>query len=124
MTTPRALSLVTAYQLACAALAAVLTFWLWRPATVAVLVGGGFGTLNFWGLRLLAERALMGEGKHKLLWGLLLAMKLALALALLAALLVVLRLPPLGFALGLSTMIVGMMLAMAHVIVIPKAPTA
>ncbi len=124
MTTLRALSLVTAYQLACAALAAVLTFWLWRAATVAVLAGGGLGALNFWGLRLLAERALMGRGKHRLLWGLLLAVKLALVLAVVAALVIFLRLPPLGFALGLSTMIVGMMLAMAHVIATPKAPTA
>ncbi len=124
MLTPRTLGLVTLYQLACAVLAAVLTFLLWRPGAVGVLLGGGFGTLNFWGLRLLAERALLGEGKHKLLWGLLLAVKLALALALMAALLIVLRVHPLAFALGLSTMIIGMMLALAHVILTPKAPTA
>ena len=110
----RLLGLVTLYQLATVLVLSAATFWLWRAGALAVFLGGGFGALNFWGLRLLAERTFDG-GKPKVLYAVLLAFKMVLALAVMAGLLIILKLHPLAFGVGLSALFFGVTFAMAHV---------
>lgn len=125
MFTTRVLTLVTQYQLGATIVAGALTVWLWPAGALAVFVGGAFATLNFWGLRVLVERTLSAAGRHKIVYGLLLAIKLALALGVMAGLLLVLRLHPLAFALGLAaSSVAGLGLGIGHVFVTQKAPTA
>lgn len=120
----RALHFVTVYQLAMVAALTLGSLWLWPAAALAVLVGGAFGTLNFWALRLLVQRTLEGgERKRKVVYAILLGSKLVVALAVMAGLMLVLRIDPLGFALGLSSMFLAVAAAVGHVALVKTPQT-
>lgn len=118
----RVLHLVTVYQFATVAAFALGSLWLWPAGALAVSLGGVFGILNFWALRVLVQRTLAGgERKRKVVYAIVLGSKLVVALAVMASVVLVLRVDPLGFALGLSSMFLAIAAAVGHV-TLARAP--
>ncbi len=100
------------YQLATVALASLLAFWLWRGSGFGVFIGGLFACGNLLAIKVLVERTLVRVGGHRLLYGIMLALKTAAALAVIAVLLLVAKVPPLAFGLGLVVAFLGLLLAL------------
>ena len=106
MVTLRVLSLASLYQLVATVLVFAATFWLWRDHSLAALVGGALMAANFWALRFFAARALKG-GKPRAAYAVLLGFKFVAVMGLMALLVLVLRLDPLGLAVGMSDLLRG-----------------
>jgi hypothetical protein len=119
------LSLISRYQALAVGLGSALALLLGPASALGFLVGGVFALANFLALRFLVQRTLVVFGRRKLAYGLLLAFKMALALALMTLLLLVVKVQPLAFALGLTTFLVGVLLALSHIVLCSqRAPTA
>jgi len=113
MATLRSLTLITWYQ-AGAVLLASLASLAWSPTrALAALVGGALMTANFWALRVLAARALLGA-RPKLAAGIALVAKFAVIAGAMAVCILVLHLDLLGFAIGMSSLFIGIAAATVH----------
>ncbi len=117
----RILNLVSIYQMAALALVSAVAYFASPTHTLAVFIGGAFGTVNFWALRHLVQAGFGRGGQHKMLYIVFLGFKMVTALAVMAGLLIILKLHPLAFATGLSTMFVGLMVAVMHAYLRPLA---
>jgi hypothetical protein len=116
MFSPHLLALISRYQLAAVALAAALTLVLWTEAAPGVVLGGAVMAGNFWIMRTALQK-LVGDGtssRAKLLYGLFLVSKFFLVMGALALLVLVVRVHPLGIAVGMLSLFVGIGLAVAH----------
>ena len=118
------LRLVSRYQLLTVGVGVALALWLLPSQALGFLLGGSFAFVNFWGLRFLVQRTLTVLGRRKILYGILLAFKMVLALGLMTLLLLVFKVHPLAFALGLATFLSGVVLALSHVVILQRTPTA
>jgi hypothetical protein len=113
MNNARLLTLTSLYQLIALALLLLVSLASWRDGTLSLLFGGGFGAMNFYALRALVTRTVVGQG-NKVMWSLALALKTVTTLGVLVALLLVLQLDVRGFAAGLATLFVGLAAALTH----------
>ncbi len=120
----RMMSLATWYQAGAALVAGLVCFWLWPAGAWGVLFVGAFAVSNFWAWQVLVRRS-FGEGKPRPIYLVALGTKMLVTLGILTLIVVVLRPPALAIALGLSTLFVGLALAMAHLSLSrPKAERA
>jgi hypothetical protein len=114
MASVRVLTLASIYQVCVVVLSSLCCLFVRPDLTLAVAVGGMLMTANFVALRLLAARAL--KGAHvKLAYAVALAGKFAVVAGLLALLVIVFEIDVLGLVLGMSSLFLGVGLAIAHV---------
>jgi len=113
MVSMRILSLASAYQLVSVVLFSTASAWLLPNRALAVLVSGAVMTLNFFGLRWLASKALNSE-RRRAAYAVALIGKFFVITGVLAAMVLVFRLDVIGIALGMSTLFVGIGLATVH----------
>jgi hypothetical protein len=107
------LSRASWYQAASTAVFALLSLWLWPALALAIGVGGALMTANFWAMRVFLARALAGSNR-RLAYGIALSVKFVVVLGLLAVLVLVLQIDPIGIAIGMMSLFVGIGLAVAH----------
>ena len=113
MLSARTLTLASKYQIGVVLLATTLAFFFWREAAAGILLGGGLMASNFWAMRYLVFKAI-GEGRPNMLYVGALAFKMLVVLAVIALLLKVFAPSAAGFALGMTSLFVGIGLAMTH----------
>ena len=113
MVSPRMLTRASWYMAASAVALTLLGLWLWPHQALAIFAGGALMTSNFVAMRFLLVRALQGK-KRKLAYGLALAVKFAVVLGIMAILVLVFEIDPMGIAIGMSSMFIGIGLATAH----------
>jgi len=112
---PRMLQATTRYHLAAVGVAALVCFVTWPEGALALLTGGLLMALNFWALRVMMLRLLSdAEKRTKLLFAALLAFKLFAVMGLMAVSVLAFDLNPVGLALGLATLFVGLAFAVVH----------
>jgi hypothetical protein len=108
--------------LACAAGAAA---WLWPQTFSGVCAGGVLMGINFWAFRALGRRLFSpSNGSQKTTYAWLLLAKQLGALVLMSLILVVLKPHIAGFAVGMATLLVGVLAAMLHQAVQSKSAPA
>ena len=109
------LQMMNFYQVGCVALLALGTAFFWPQVALGALCGGMVMAANFWALRSLLGRLLLGGAERpKAVWLLLLGGKFIGVLALLGWMVAVLELDALGLALGMMALFGGVALGMAH----------
>jgi len=123
MATLRNLTLTSWYQAAAVAVMTLAFLALSPSRALAVLVGGTIMVANFLALRYFAAKALLGS-KPKLAAGVALVVKLVVVAGLMAFCILVVKLDVLGFAVGMSSLFIGVLLAMVHLAFTPEAPRA
>lgn len=116
MLSPQLLAIISRYQLAVVALGALLTLVFWSDAAPGVVAGGAVMAGNFWIMRRALEKLVDGGTgqRTKLLYGLFLIGKFFLVMGSLALMVLVLRLHPLGIAVGMLSLFAGIGLGVAH----------
>ena len=123
MNDPRLLRLANLYQLVSAGVLAVVMVFAVPAWALATFIGGVVMAANFWAIRLLVARTLQ-PGGMRALYAVGLMIKFFLVMGVMAALLLGLKLDPVGFALGLASLLTGVMMAMAHQALLLKPSTA
>ena len=113
MNDPRLLRLANVYQLVSAAVVAGVMALTIRSYAIPVLAGGVLMAANFYSLRMLIMKTLQ-PGGLRALYAVGLMIKFFAVMGIMAALLLGLKLDPVGFAIGLSSLLTGLMCAMAH----------
>lgn len=113
MNDPRLLRLANVYQLVSAAVVAGVFALTMRAYAIPVLVGGVLMAANFYFLRMLVTKTLQ-PGGMRALYAVGLMIKFFAVMGIMAALLLGAKLDPVGFAIGLGSLITGIMAAMAH----------
>src|SRR3954463_16475446 len=108
MNHPRLLRLANLYQVASAGLLALVMVLVARERALPVLAGGLLMAANFYALRVLVARTLK-PGGMRALYAVGLMIKFFGVMGLMAALLLGLKLDPIGFMIGLCSLIVGVM---------------
>jgi small-conductance mechanosensitive channel len=119
MNDPRLLRLANLYQVASAGLLALVMFAVSRERALPVLAGGVLMAANFYALRTLVTRTLK-PGGLRALYAMGLVLKFFTVAGVMAALLVGLKLDPVGFMIGLCSLVVGVLAAMAHQLLFAK----
>ncbi|MEZ4272447.1 MAG: ATP synthase subunit I [Myxococcota bacterium] len=115
MISPRMLQYANLYQLLCVALASLGTLFWWPAVAVGTLAGGLLMAGNFWALRTLLDKLMLQESKdHRALWLALLGLKFFGVLGLMAIFVVIFELHPMGVALGMIALFVGIILGVMH----------
>ncbi|MBN1961305.1 MAG: ATP synthase subunit I [Deltaproteobacteria bacterium] len=117
------LRLASRYQMLAVVIGGLLFLWLLKPYYLSFIVGGAFAWVNFWIWRFLLQKTLTTIGKRKIIYTFLLAFKMVLALGIITVLWFVFKLHPLGFAIGLTTFIIGVFTALFHASLFYKNPT-
>lgn len=87
-------------------------------------IGGAVAVLNWWGMRWIGERLLRANDKGRLVWGSLLAIKMAAVLGVVWAILATGLVDPLGFGIGMSALVVGILVGALHLAWSGAADTA
>lgn len=106
---------LTVYVLGASAILTLLAFGLGGMDTgVGAAVGAAFGCLNWVGMRWLAQRLLNANDKGRAVWGGLLILKMALTLGAVWAVLATGVVQPIGFAIGLSGLVLGLLAGAFH----------
>lgn len=113
MNDPRLLRLANVYQLVSAAVVAGVFALTMRAYAIPVLVGGVLMAANFYFLRMLVTKTLQ-PGGMRALYAVGLMIKFFAVMGIMAALLLGAKLDPVGFAIGLGSLLTGIMAAMAH----------
>ena len=119
MLSPKVLSLISRYQLAALAVMAIGALFVDREVAIGLLAGGVLMGVNFGLMRFLLFKA-MGQEKPSAGYGLLLGLKFAVVLGVMWFLVSVLLLHPTGVALGLFTLLIGIGLGTAHLLIQPE----
>ncbi len=123
MNDPRLLRLANLYQLVSAGVLAVVMVFVAPHLALAVFLGGSVMAANFYAIRLLVSRTLQ-PGGMRALYAVGLMFKFFLVMGVMAALLLGLKLDPVGFAIGLGSLLSGTMMAMTHQALLVKPSTA
>lgn len=123
MNDPRLLRLANLYQLVSAGVLAVVMVFAAPHLALATFIGGTVMAANFWAIRLLVARTLQ-PGGMRALYAVGLMLKFFLVMGVMAALLLGLKLDPVGFAIGLGSLLTGVVTAMAHQALLVKPQAA
>ena len=103
------------YQLVSVGFLALASAALWPAGALGVLAGGLLMAGNFWFLKTMVHRVFDGPAdKAKAVYAVLLAFKFVAALGLLALLILVLEVHPIGVAVGMASLFVGIGLGLVH----------
>jgi hypothetical protein len=116
MLSPQLLLVISRYQVLVVALAGLVTLFAWPEATPGLVAGGLIMAANFWLMHQALNRLLDASASRrtKLIYGLFLVLKFFLVMGALAVLVVVLRLHPMGIALGLLSLFAAIVLGVFH----------
>jgi hypothetical protein len=107
----RTLQRLTVYVLGASLVLTLIAFGIGGMDTgLGALVGAAFGSLNWIGMRWLAQRLMNANSSGRAVWGGLLVLKMALTLGVTWAILATGVVHPLGFAIGLSGLVLGLLL--------------
>ena len=113
---PRMLNIASIYQVACVAILALGSLFLWPEGALGVLAGGLVMAGNFWFLKTMMARLMSStENRGKLIYAIALATKFVGVFAILGLLIVVFEVNALGIALGMMSLFVGIGLGAVHV---------
>jgi hypothetical protein len=123
MNDPRLLRLANLYQLVAAGILAVVMLAALPAYAIPVAAGGVLMAANFYFLRLLVSRTLQ-PGGMRALYAVGLMLKFFAVMGIMAALLLGAKLDPVGFAIGLGSLFLGLMLAMVHQALLAKPSAA
>lgn len=123
MNDPRLLRLANLYQLVSAGVLAVVMLLVLPHLALPVFLGGLMMASNFYALRLLVQKTLQ-PGGMRALYAVGLMVKFFAVMGIMAALLLGLKLDPVGFAIGLGSLLTGTVMAMAHQALLVKPATA
>lgn len=88
------------------------------------LVGGLVAIGNWYGMRWLGERLLRANDRGKMVWGTLLAIKMGAILGVVWMILATGWVDPIGFAVGMSGFVLGILGGTLHLASSPAAPPA
>lgn len=102
-----------------------LTFLLAGPwMGFGALVGGVVAVGNWYGMRWLGERLLRASDRGRMVWGTLLAVKMGAVLLVVWAILATGWVDPMGFAIGMSGFVLGILGGTFHLAASSPAPSA
>ncbi|MDP7039445.1 MAG: ATP synthase subunit I [Myxococcota bacterium] len=121
MVNTKNLELISRYQLGVVAIAGTLCMIFVSEIAFSTILGGALIAANFGLLKWLMKRAMSGQ-KSALLYALLLGTKLIVVLGVIGLLMHYSLIHPIGFALGLSTLFVAMLLTAIHTALQPGSP--
>ncbi len=112
---PKMLNIASVYQVACVAVLSLGCLFLWPEGALGVLCGGVVMAGNFWFLRTMLARLMQaGERKGKAAYAIALGFKFVVVAGLLGLMIVVLEIHPLGIALGMMSLFLGVGLGVVH----------
>jgi hypothetical protein len=120
MISARTLQLASLYQIAVVLSAGLLSILFWDGAASGIFLGGLLMGANFWARRYLASKVFEPE-RAKPVYLIALGMKMMVALGLIALLLKIFSPHPVGFAIGMATLFMGIGLAITHQALRPMA---
>lgn len=111
----RTLQRLTVYVLGASALLTIAAFGVGgADVGLGALVGAAFGSLNWMGMRWLAQRLMTANEKGRAVWGAMLVAKMALTLGATWLILATGVVEPLGFMIGLSGLVLGLLAGAFH----------
>ena len=113
MVNAKNLELISRYQLLAVALLGTLCLIFVTEVAWSAILGGALMAANFALLKWLMHRAISGQ-KSAVLFALMLGFKLVAVLAIIGLLMHFSLIHPVGFALGLSTLFIAMVLSAIH----------
>jgi len=91
---------------------------------IAALVGGIFSVSNWTAMRWVAQRLLVANDKGRAVWGTLLALKMGISLVVVWAILSTGSFDPIGFVIGLSGLVLGILAGTFHTALTASSPSA
>lgn len=91
---------------------------------VAAAVGGGFSIANWLAMRWIGRRLLVANDKGRAVWGTLLVAKLFISLLAVWAILSTGVIDPIGFVVGLSGLVLGILAGTFHSALAATSPSA
>lgn len=101
---------ITAYVIGASALLVFVALLLGGPTMAfGATVGGVYAVLNWSAMRWLGQRLVVATDKGRMVWGALLGAKMLIAMLVLLAILSTGAVDPVGFAIGLSGLVVGIL---------------
>ena len=116
---------ITGYVVGASALLVLLAFVLGGlEMAIAALVGGLFSVVNWSAMRWVAKRILVANDKGRAVWGTLLALKMGLSLFVVWAILSTGVVNPIGFVIGLSGLVLGILAGTFHTALTAAGPSA
>ena len=121
MVSAKNLELISRYQLGVVAITGALCMIFVTEIAFSTILGGALMAANFGLLKWLMKRAMSGQ-KSAFLYALLLGTKLIVVLGVIGLLMHYSLIHPIGFALGLSTLFVAMLLTAIHTALQPGNP--
>jgi hypothetical protein len=121
MVSAKNLELISRYQLGVVAITGALCMIFVTEIAFSTILGGALMAANFGLLKWLMKRAMSGQ-KGAFLYALLLGTKLIVVLGVIGLLMHYSLIHPIGFALGLSTLFVAMLLTAIHTALQPGNP--
>jgi hypothetical protein len=111
----RTLRRLTVYVLGASAILTALGFVVGGAELgFGALAGAIFGSLNWIAMRYVAERLMVASAKGKAVWGTLLVVKMTLTLGVTWGVLATGVVDPIGFAIGLSGLVLGLLAGAMH----------
>ena len=116
---------ITHYVIGASAVLTAVAFFLggaWMGLGAAV--GGAVAVGNWLGMRWIGERLLRANDKGRMVWGSLLAFKMAAILGVVWMILATGWVDPMGFALGMSGFVLGILGGAFHLAASGSAPAA
>jgi len=91
---------------------------------IGALAGGLFSVLNWSAMRWVGTRILVANDKGRLIWGSLLVLKMSLSLLVVWLILSTGAFDPIGFVIGLSGLVLGILAGTFHTALTAPAPSA
>ena len=119
MFTPKMLGLALRYQVVAGLVFVAVSATLWPSGSTGVLSGVLLAAVNFWFLQYAVSKLFVSE-KPNLLWAVLLGFKFVAVLGAMAVLVLVARVHPLGMALGLFSLFIGIGFGTGHTMTMAK----
>lgn len=120
----RTLDLITRFVVIGSALLVSISFLVGGvDMGVGAVAGGTFATLNWMAMRWIGQRIVVANPRGRVVLGLLLAVKMFISLGVVAAILATRLIDPIGFVVGFSGLIVGIV-AGVFLAAAPAAPGA
>ncbi len=116
---------ITGYVVGASALLALVALMLGGlDMAIAAVVGGAFSVANWSAMRWVANRILVANDKGRAVWGTLLALKMGISLFVVWAILSTGVIDPIGFVIGLSGLVLGILAGTFHTALSASGPSA
>ncbi|HHH31729.1 MAG TPA: hypothetical protein ENK57_25730 [Polyangiaceae bacterium] len=123
MPDPKTMQRITGYVVGASALLVLTALMVGGvEMAIAAVVGGVFSVANWVALRWVGGRLVVANDKGRAVWGTLLAAKMALSMFLVWAILATGVVDPIGFAIGLSGLVLGILVGTFHSALSASAP--